>query len=214
MVENSRAAFRAAIAEGHGIELDVQAAADGTPIVFHDEHLDRLTPTIGRVAAREPRELAHVPLAGTDETLATLAQTLTFVAGRVPVLIEVKRSDRLRLPLCRAIARAVENYAGEAAVMSFDPRIVGWFANHAPQLVRGLVVTQDGKQGLRGWLERRWSLWHARPEFIACDVRDLPSPFVAQARARGLPILTWTVRTVEDHLKAARFADQPIYERL
>ena len=36
LVENSRAAFDAAVAAGHGIELDVQASRDGEAIVFHD----------------------------------------------------------------------------------------------------------------------------------------------------------------------------------
>ena len=43
VIENSRAAFRAAIEAGHGIELDVQASSDGEEIVFHDYELGRLT---------------------------------------------------------------------------------------------------------------------------------------------------------------------------
>src|SRR3712207_5661081 len=43
VVENSRSAFQAAIARGHGIELDVQASADHEAIVFHDYDLGRLT---------------------------------------------------------------------------------------------------------------------------------------------------------------------------
>ena len=41
--ENSMAAFRAAIAHGYGIECDIQRAMDGTPMVFHDYELGRLT---------------------------------------------------------------------------------------------------------------------------------------------------------------------------
>src|SRR6187401_1895693 len=54
-IENSRAAFEAAIAAGHGIELDVQSSADGRAMVFHDSTLDRLAdgagPVCGLVAA-------------------------------------------------------------------------------------------------------------------------------------------------------------------
>ncbi len=60
--------------------------------------------------------------------------------------------------------------------------------------MRGLVVTEDGK-GWRGPIERRLSLLWARPEFLAYDVRDLPSRFAAVQRARGLPVFTWTCRT-------------------
>ena len=50
--ENSRAAFAAAVARGHGIELDVQASRWGVPFVFHDETLDRLTDEHGPLAER------------------------------------------------------------------------------------------------------------------------------------------------------------------
>src|SRR5687767_5976352 len=55
--ENSRAAFEAAIREGHGIELDVQASIAGFAFVFHDEKLDRLTDETGFVREREAEEI-------------------------------------------------------------------------------------------------------------------------------------------------------------
>ena len=49
VIENSRAAFRAGMAQGHGIECDVQVSKDGTAYVFHDYDLDRLTDASGKV---------------------------------------------------------------------------------------------------------------------------------------------------------------------
>jgi hypothetical protein len=43
-------------------------------------------------------------------------------------------------------------------------------------------------------------------------VRDLPSRFASAQRARGLPLLTWTVRAPELREVAARHADAPIAE--
>ena len=61
--ENSMAAFRAAIAHGYGIECDIQRAMDGTPMVFHDYELGRLTgETNGTVAASTPGQLARLRL--------------------------------------------------------------------------------------------------------------------------------------------------------
>ena len=43
LVENTLPAFEQALREGaFGIELDVHLSADGIPIVFYDETLDRL----------------------------------------------------------------------------------------------------------------------------------------------------------------------------
>ncbi|HEY0411771.1 MAG TPA: glycerophosphodiester phosphodiesterase family protein [Allosphingosinicella sp.] len=210
--ENSRAAFEAAIAGGFGIELDVQIAGDGTAIVFHDYELDRLTGSTGRVADLTGEALAGLRLLGTAETIPVLADVLTLIAGRVPLLIEVKSPDRHVVPLCRAVARALEGYAGAVGIMSFNPEVGRWFARHAPGRLRGLVVTESGKRGLRGRLERAFSFRRAHADFLAYDVRDLGSAFAVRKRRAGVPVFTWTVRTAEDRARAAAQADQIIFE--
>jgi len=212
-VENSRAAFQAAIDAGQGIECDVQASRDGEVFVFHDYALDRLTDAAGAVADRLARELDAITLSGTAETLPRLSEMLALVAGRVPLLIEVKTKARLVGPFCMAIRRVLEGYGGPAVIMSFNPEVSRWFALHAPGIVRGLVVTEEGKRGLRGRIERHWSLWRARPEFLAYDIRDLPSKFAAAQRSRGIPVLTWTVRTQAQEETARAHADQIIHEK-
>ena len=213
VVENSRAAFRAAMAAGHGIELDVQAARDGEAIVFHDATLDRLTAATGPVSARTVGALERIALAGTDETLVQLGAVLGEIAGRVPVLIEVKTSDLNVAPLCLSVRRALEGYRGDAAVMSFNPQVAAWFRAHAPRVVRGLVVSEAEDKGWKGRVKRYAALTRAQPDFLAYDVRDLPSPFAAAARARGIPVLTWTVRDADAERIAFAHADEAIYER-
>lgn len=212
VAENSRAAFAAAIAAGHGIECDVQASRDGEAFVFHDDGLDRLTGERGPIRARTAAALDGIALRDCDERLPRLAEVLALVASRVPILIELKAPDQAVAPLCLAVRRALEGYRGRAAVMSFNPQAVRWFAVHAPRIVRGLVVTEEGRRSLRGRVERRLSLWRARPDFLAYDIRDLPSSFAGAARARGLPVLTWTVRDAAAERIALVHADQIIYE--
>jgi glycerophosphoryl diester phosphodiesterase len=212
-IENSRAAFEAAIAAGHGIELDVQASRDGEAFVFHDYELDRLTGEQGGVAGRTARELSKIMLLGTGEPLPTLTEILRLVAGRVPLLIEVKAPDRRVARLCLAVFRALEGYRGPVGIMSFNPEVPRWFATHAPRVLRGLVVTENGRKGLRGRAERRLAFWRAGAQFLAYDIRDLPSRFAAARRKSGIPVTTWTVRTPEERERAALHADQIIYER-
>lgn len=212
VVENSLSAFAAAIEAGHGMECDVQASHDGVPFVFHDDTLDRLTQEHGPVAARSASLLDAVVLRGTGETLPRLDALLARIGGRAPLLIEIKAPHRNIGSLCMAVRRALEGYGGKVAVMSFNPMVSAWFARQAPHVVRGLVVTEEGKRGVRGKVERTLSLWKAKPDFLAYDIRDLPSPFAARARSRGLPVLTWTVRTAEQEAVALIHADEIIYE--
>ncbi|HEX8225003.1 MAG TPA: glycerophosphodiester phosphodiesterase family protein [Allosphingosinicella sp.] len=212
LVENSGGAIAAAVAQGYGIELDVQLSADGEAMVFHDYELDRLTIEQGPLAARTAAELQGIRLHVSTEVMPRLSDALEIVAERVPLLIEVKSRDRFVAPLCTAVARALENYGGPVGVMSFNPQVAAWFGRSAPGVLRGLVVTEQGKRGLRGRIERRLALWRAGADFLACDVRDLPSAFAAAARRRGLPVYTWTVRSDSDRLRAAAHADQIIFE--
>lgn len=211
--ENSPSAFAAAIDRGMGIECDVHRSSDGQAVVFHDFELDRLTDIEGPLARLSAAELNTVVLSGSTDTIPTLRQTLDQIAGRVPLLIEVKsRGERRYAATCLAVRRVLEGYRGPHAVMSFDPRIVRWFADHAPLTVRGLVVSEEDAKALPGRIRRRLALWHARPDFLAYDVRDLPSRFAAAQRARGLPVLTWTVRSPEHRERAGEYADAPITE--
>ena len=54
-IENSPQAIRAAVAAGYGIEVDLQLSADGVPMVFHDEVLDRLTERRALLDVATPR---------------------------------------------------------------------------------------------------------------------------------------------------------------
>ena len=216
-VENSPAAFAAAIAQGLGIECDIQRSSDGLAMVFHDDTLDRLTAESGAVASRSAAQLGATLLGKSRDTIPTLRALLDQIAGQVPLLIEIKSphgrsAGRQVRATCLAVRRVLEGYLGNHAVMSFDPRVARWFAVHSPLTVRGLVVTEEGGQTLALRAKRRLALWHARPDFLAYDIRDLPSRFAAAQRRRGLALVTWTVNSPEKRARAERFADAPIVE--
>jgi glycerophosphoryl diester phosphodiesterase len=211
--ENSLSAFSAAISRGFGIECDVQQTGDGQAVVFHDWELDRLTGERGPVGGRGAADLAQIALGSGTDRIPRLRDMLGMVRGRVPLLIELKtKAERRIAPLCLAVRRELEGYAGAAAVMGFDPRVCAWFRRHAPRTVRGLVISEEGARTASGSVRRHLALWQAKPDFLAYDVRDLPSPFAAAQRRRGLPLLTWTVRNQALRQRAADCADAAILE--
>jgi len=194
--ENSLAAFAAAMASGLGIECDVRKSSDGRAIVFHDDDLDRLTGQNGTVSDSTVGELTALRLVSTDQHIPTLRDVLSLVVGQAALLLELK-TDRSKpvTPLCRAVRRDLEGYAGPVAVMSFDPRVSSWFAQRQPGLVRGLVVSEQNARTLSGSVKRRLAVLHAKPDFIACDVNDFPSRFADGQVKRGRKLLSWTVRS-------------------
>lgn len=211
-IENSRAAFQAAIDAGFGIELDVQASRGGEAFVFHDWNLERVSDGVGLLADLDAEAIGRLRLRGSGEPIPTFGQIVSLVAGRVPVLVELKARGNAFAPLCAAVASTLTGYGGPVGIMSFNPRASHWFARNAPAMLRGLVVTESGKRGWRGGIERALASAWSRPDFLAYDIRDLPSRFAAARRARGVPVYTWTVRSDEDRARAAAHADQIIFE--
>jgi len=213
ILENSLAAARAAIARGLGIECDIQLSADACAMVFHDWEMERLTAEAGPVRERSAAELGTIAIAAGGEPIPTLAALLAEVAGRVPLLIEVKSRREIPVaPICHAISRVLADYRGLHAVMSFDPRVCRWFARHSPDTVRGMVVTQANDRNIWSGMKLRLAFHAARAEFLAIDVLDLPSAFATSMRRSGFPVLCWTVRDQELAARAACYADAPIAE--
>ena len=139
VIENSLSAIRAAAVAGYALEVDVQLSADGEAMVFHDFDLDRLTAETGPVVARGATALGSIRLSGgRGDRIPTLAQALKALAGRSPIVVEIKRQPAPG-PLEAAVAAALDAYDGPAAVMSFDPMSMLWFRRNAPHIRRGLV---------------------------------------------------------------------------
>lgn len=211
--ENSPASFAAAITRGFGIECDIRRSREGRAVVFHDATLERLAQHPDRVDALTVAQLTAARLEGGTDCIPTLRDLLEQVAGVVPLLLELKSDGKEPVTtLCRAVRRDIEGYQGPVAVMSFDARIPAWFARRAPGVIRGLVVSEEDARTLSARLRRHRLLWRAKPHFLAYDVRDLPSRFARAQRARGLPLLTWTVSSPALRERAAEHADAPIAE--
>jgi glycerophosphoryl diester phosphodiesterase len=220
--ENSRDAVRAAVAAGYAIEIDVQMSSDGQAMVFHDDTLDRLTAEAGPVRARTSAALGAIRLTDAADGIPTLPQVLALVAGRVPLLIEVKdQTGNLSAgvgPLERAVAGALSGYDGPVAVMSFNPHSVAALAELAPDVARGLTtMTFDPEEwGLTG---ARAAELSAIPDydrvgasFISHHWKHLSDPRVADLRVAGAGILCWTIRSAADETAARAIAHNVTFE--
>ncbi len=221
-VENSRAAVDAAARVGYGVEIDIQASSDGEAMVFHDEALNRLTGAPGLVSDHAASTLAEVRLTDSDETVPTLAEILRVLAGRTPLLIEIKDQTGALGPevgpLEARVAALLAGYSGPMAVMSFNPHSVAAMAEAAPAVPRGLTSCGFGASDWSLPDYRRAELaglpdaGRVSASFVSHDKSDLANPAVARLKAGGLPILTWTVRSRQEEEAARRVADNITFE--
>ena len=88
--ENSMSAFRRAVEAGYGIELDVQVTKDKIPVVFHDFTLQRVCGQEGKVCDYTYEELQKFRLCKSSETIPLFEDVLKLVAGKVPLIVELK----------------------------------------------------------------------------------------------------------------------------
>lgn len=221
IVESTPSSFLAAIAGGFSIETDLQLSSDGEAMVFHDDTLTRLTERSDDIRTLSAAELKTVRYKATSDRMITLGELCEMTAGRVPLVVEIKSRFDGDRRLIRRIAEIVRAYQGPLALMSFDPDQVLAIRDHVPNVPRGVVAEryyrEDEWQALprekvRGMLHLRHA-FRTRPHFIAYWINELPAPapWIAQ-HIFGCALLTWTVRTPDQRARAARYADQMIFE--
>ncbi len=220
--ENSGAAIRAAVDAGYGIEIDLQLTSDNRAMVFHDYDMARLTGKPGPIRQLSAAQASATPLLHAHDGIPTLGEVLELVEGKVPLLIEFKDQDGAMGtdigPLEQDAVRALQGYNGPVAVMSFNPNSVAELARLAPDLPRGLVTSAYNPLN---WplpvetcdrLREIPDFDRVGASFISHEVHDLNRPRVAELKARGVPILCWTVRSPEQKVEARKTADNVTFE--
>jgi glycerophosphoryl diester phosphodiesterase len=220
IVENTASAFNAAIAANYAIETDLQISADGEAMVYHDEALGRLTEGSERLAALPAARIKQAPFKIGSDRILTLAELCELVAGRVTLVLELKSAFNGDLRIAGRAIEVLKNYSGPVAVMSFDPALIVEVRRLAAGLPRGIVVAsrfvQAGGRIINWWESVRLAyLLHvpfSRPQFISNAADDLPSLTSRVARALGVPLITWTIRSETQRQRMLPYADQITFE--
>jgi glycerophosphoryl diester phosphodiesterase len=221
VIENTRPAFAAAVAHGFAIECDVQLSRDGEAVVHHDFELGRLTEGSGRLDRMSATELRTVRFRHGEGRIEPLADMLRFIAGRVPVIVEIKSAFDGDLRLTRRVVGVVLAAGGPVALKSFDPNIVAALRMLAPDVPRGIIAERHYADGewaqlppaLRDSMASLAHLPETMPDFISYRINDLAESIgFLRETAPGLPLMSWTVRTPEQRAVAERLGVQIVFE--
>lgn len=216
--ENSLAAFRRAVQEGKGIELDIHLTKDKKLVVFHDDTLERICGISGTVEEMTYEQLKKLELAGTKEKIPLLRDVLTCVNGRVPLLIEVKLPSQ-NTEICRWLVREMKGYRGAFLVQSFNSLVLFWLKKHRGDILRGQLsenlVRNDRTQHylLRFCVKYLLSNCICRPDFISYRLTDCGniSLWLNQYLFR-VPVAVWTVKNQTEMRRARRRFQMYIFE--
>lgn len=214
--ENTLFAFERALETGvHMLEMDVRLAADGVPVIMHDETVDRTTSGRGPVRAftfqqlrsldaacrwSGPAEPGSRPYRGRGMSVPTLDDVFAaFPDARL--VIEVKEPGKA---VASAVGDLVRRYGrvDRTIVASFHTSLLRSFRARYPE-----VATSAGRaEVLRFWLLQKLFLpGLARPDYVALQVPErsrgttvVTPRFVGAARGRDLSVQVWTVNDPRD----------------
>jgi glycerophosphoryl diester phosphodiesterase len=219
ILENTMSAFAGAIAKGYSIECDLQLTSDGEAVVFHDEHLERLSEGHGMVKDKTAAEMKALTLRHSPDHVQTLAELLAQVKGQVPLIIELKSHWDGDERLAQRALEVLKGYTGAFCLMSFDPDVIEAVRRLSPGTVRGIVAERAFDSyydalPLKKQLELRTfsHVPRTRPDFISFYFSELPWAPISALRADGLPVITWTIRSPEEAKQALRQSDQITFE--
>lgn len=198
--ENSLAAFRAAAEAGLGIEFDVRPAADGTPVIFHDYALDRMTDRSDPVERLTRDDLARITLPD-GQPIPRLADLFEIWPAHLPLLAELKidgETDPARF--AARVASDISDFGGLAAIMSFSQPAVTAIP---PGMMRGQLVLPSHISSEATFDVICRQALSGSADYIAPHVSDAER--LRAATPDSFPAVTWTVRT-EDDIRSARAA--------
>lgn len=200
--ENTLAGLRVAAERGcRGVEFDVMLSGDGTPVLIHDETLERTTDGRGRVDATSDAELARLDAGGwhsaqfAGEPVPTFgdAAELCLALG-LWANVEIKPSRGHEAETGRKVAlEARELWSGRPLPLlsSFSVEALAAARDAAPELPRGLLVVAPPPD---------WPAWVSRLACVSlhCSRRHFSPRLLGEAKAAGVPLLIYTVNDPED----------------
>jgi glycerophosphoryl diester phosphodiesterase len=213
--ENSTAAFEAAIANGIGIELDVQASADLELYVFHDDDLKRMCGVEGLLEEQSSEALNTLRLRSTDESIPHFAEVLNQVNGQVPLLVEIKTTTR-RFETVTAVLNLLKSYEGPYAICSFDPLILLQLKTLDPFILRGLNMEASlGKPHFdlktRVVLEYALMNFLIRPDYLSIDYTHLNLTYRLHRLWGGFGMM-WALPSLDAEQRITRNCETVIFE--
>jgi glycerophosphoryl diester phosphodiesterase len=188
--ENTLSALERSVDAGaEWSEIDVQLTRDGVPVVVHDADLMRMAGDRRRISATDLAALEGVvqrPDDGTPATerrIATLAEFLDRVRGRIGLNVELKYYG-WNPDLAREVLRVVreKGASGEVMVMSLELRAVRQLREEGAEFPVGYAAAATVGDPTR-----------LPVDFLALSRPAATRSALDASRGRGIDVHVWTV---------------------
>lgn len=201
--ENSLKAFRKAVRNNYGIELDVQLTTDNKLVVFHDESLKRMTGIDKKLYQCSYDEINGLKLLNTKETIPLFEDVLKVLKKDTPLIIEIKPEGR-PIDTTKATVALMRDYEGLYNMESFDPNVVRYLRKNEPEIIRGQLsqnyFNEDSNLNalLKFILTNTLLNFYTRPDYIAYDCLNTSNlSFRILSKLYKAECVAWTIKSQE-----------------
>lgn len=210
--ENTLESFKLAIKKGYIIELDIRITKDKQVIVFHDKNTKRITNQERIVEESTYKELnnqniIHIPL---------LSEVLELVSGKVPLLIELKQTNKVG-ELETNFMKIMKKYKGKYAIQSFNPNVLYWFKRNYPKVLRGQLSYKYNKQKIstikKVILSNMLLNIFTKPNFISYKYNELSVNKINKYKKKNIHLIGWTITNEREFNHYKQYYDNLICEK-
>lgn len=192
--ENSMLAFKAAIEKNYAIEFDINITKDNQIVVFHDDDLNRLCNKKENIEDVSYDFLKDLNLYESNEKIPLLKELLDQVAGKIPLIIEIKKHKNIGL-LENILLEMLKEYKGEYFICSFEKDILLWLEKNKPKEIRGLIFESlPIKFKKYEKIAFLYKYFKSKADFISLEDKLIDSSIYDFCKKKKLDILVWTIK--------------------
>lgn len=217
--ENTLKAYGYAIEKNYPILIGVQMLDDGEIVCFSHKTLSSVTKESGYITKMSLGEIKELSLQDTEEKIPTLDEALEFIAGKVPVVIDIYNDGnvgKFEQKVSDTLDKYIEKYSlfDSVAIMSLNPYSLEWFLRQAPWYPR---ILRSGKfkvkmfGSIKAKKLTKLKLYKvALPDYVCYNSKDLPCKHIKKVKPVG--ILAFNVKTQNEYLEVAKHCDNIIFD--
>ena len=217
--ENSLSAFKKAVENNYGIELDVQMTKDGKLVVFHDESLKRICGIDKKLTDCNLVELLNYNLLNTNKKIPLLKDVLDVLNKDTPLIIEIK-SEGECIKTCEKTIELLKTYDRNYTIESFNPLVVGYLRKYHKEIIRGqlaynMLKDKEEKSNVLRKFNCTYLLENflTRPDYIAYDINNMNNlSFKIISKLYKGECVAWTIKNEEQLKESRKYYQQFIFD--
>ncbi|MCQ2770791.1 MAG: hypothetical protein MJ236_03215 [Clostridia bacterium] len=216
--ENSMAAFKEAVNNGYGIELDVHVTTDNVAVISHDDSLKRMFGIDKEIEKCTYEEICDATLPN-GEKIPLFTDFLKFIDGQVPLMVELKcsKTDKRVAQVCAPI---LKEYKGEYCVESFNPIVVGEYRKLDKKVLCGQLAGWEKPKTKPSFKNRAtfFGAYHmlfnfiSRPDFVSFQYEHRNELAFNICKALGSYISIWTINTPDKNQECIKRNEVSIFQ--